>query len=166
MPRDREGAWHEEPRRPRPPSPPAAPLVANLRKSARFEIDGSGATLVLKGFLSLIGLGRSRETRGLLNLSEGGALVVAAEPLARGKTVRIRIDMEKYQDVFEAEGVVRWCSRSRRNDKEFHLGIQFTSMPAAQARKLNKMREWFTSPAYLAKAKARAKAPGSIEFPS
>ncbi len=166
MPRDREGAWHEEPKRPRRPAAPSAPIVANLRKTPRFEIDDSGATLMLKGFLSLIGLGRARATRGLMNLSEGGALVVAAEPVARGKKVRIRVDMEKYQDVFEAEGVVRWCSRSRRNDREFHLGIQFTSMPPAQARKLNKMREWFTSPAYLAKAKARAKAPGSIEFPS
>ncbi len=166
MPRDREGAWHEEPKRPRRPAAPSASIVGNLRKHPRFEIDGSGATLILKGFLSLLGLGKARETRGLLNLSEGGALVVVLEPVPRGKKVRVRIDMEKYQDVFEAEGVVRWCSRSRRQDKEFHLGVEFTAMPAAQARKLNKMREWFTSPAYLAKAKARSKAPGEIEFPS
>ena len=165
MPRDREGAWHEEPKKPRRPAPPSADMIANQRKYPRFEIDGSGATLILKGFLSLFGLGRSRATRGLMNLSEGGALVVADEPVARGKKVRICIDMEKYQDVFEADGIVRWCTRGRRNDKEFHLGIQFTKMPPAQARKLSKMREWFTSPAYLAKAKARANSSGNIEFP-
>ena len=143
-----------------------ASMAANHRKHMRFEIDGSGTTVILKGFLSMFGIGRSNKAQSLMNLSEGGALVLATEQVPPGSRVRVRVDMEKYKDVFEADGMVRWCTRSRRRNGDFHLGIQFDSMPEAQARKLAKMRDWFTSSAYKARASTRARASGNIEFTS
>ena len=165
MPSERAGDnWLNDKDPVRPSAPAPKPKQANLRRHARFAVDGAGATLYFKGVLSLVGLGSSSKARGLLNLSEGGALLICPEEAAPGRKVRIRVEMEKYQDVFEADGVVKRCSRSAKREGEFHIGLQFTEMDDAQKKKLVKMRDWFTSPEYKAKQAARNKQSGSIEF--
>ena len=128
---------------------------ANLRRHLRFEVDSTGACLTVNGILSLIGIRGANKARAILNLSEGGALVVVEESIRRGAKVRVRVEMERYQDEFVADGVVRWCARHPRQENLHQLGVQFTKLSDAQARKLAKMREWFTSPQYLAKVAAR-----------
>ncbi|HYE97756.1 MAG TPA: PilZ domain-containing protein [Planctomycetota bacterium] len=130
---------------------------SNLRRHLRFEVDSTGASLTVNGLLSLIGIRGENKARAVLNLSEGGALVVVHEPVPRGSKVRVRVEMERYQDVFVADGVVRWCAKHPRKDGFHQLGVQFTNLSDAQARKLTKMREWFTSPQYLARVAERAK---------
>jgi hypothetical protein len=165
MPSERAGDhWLNDKDPVRPSAPAPKPKSTNLRRHLRFQVDGAGATLVLKGLLSMFGLARSNKARGLMNLSEGGALLICGDSVPKGTKVVVRVDMEKYQDVFEAEGVVRRCTKSSRREGEFHLGIQFTGMPAAQARKLAQMCEWFTSPEFKAKVAARAKQSGGLEF--
>jgi hypothetical protein len=165
MPSERAGDnWLNDKDPVRPSGPAPKPKQANLRRHPRFSVDGAGATLYFKGVLSLVGLGGSSKARGLLNLSEGGALLICTEEAAPGRKVKVRVDMEKYQDVFEAEGVVKRCSRSARREGEFHIGLQFTDVDGAQKRKLVKMREWFTSPEYKTMAALRNKQSGSIEF--
>lgn len=130
---------------------------SNLRRHLRFEVDSTGASLTVNGLLSKIGIRGANKARAILNLSEGGALVVVHESLPRGAKVRVSVEMERYQDVFTADGVVRWCTKHPRQEGFHQLGVQFTNLSDAQARKLAKMREWFTSPQYLAKAAERAK---------
>ena len=129
----------------------------NLRRHIRFEVDSTGASLTVNGLLSVIGIRGDNKARAILNLSEGGALVVVHEPIRKGAKVRVRVEMERYQDVFTADGVVRWCAKHAKHDDLHQLGVQFTKLTEAQSRKLTKMREWFTSPQYLAKVAAREK---------
>ena len=127
----------------------------NLRRHIRFEVDSTGASLTVNGILSLIGIRGANKARALLNLSEGGALVVVHESVPRGAKVRVRVEMDRYQDVFTADGVVRWCAKHPRQEGLHQLGVQFTKLSDVQARKLAKMREWFTSPQYLARVAER-----------
>lgn len=135
----------------------AKPVGKNLRRHLRFEVDSTGASLTVNGLLSRVGIRGDNKARAILNLSEGGALVVAHESIPRGTKVRVRVEMDKYQDVFEADGVIRWCTRHPRQETFHQIGVQFTNLSDAQARKLAKMREWFTSPQYMARVAERAK---------
>lgn len=129
----------------------------NLRRHLRFEVESTGASLTVNGLLSVFGLRGDNKARAVMNLSEGGALVVVHETIPRGTKVRVRVEMERYQDVFTADGVVRWCTKHPRQEGLHQLGVQFTNLSDVQARKLVKMRDWFTSPQYQARVAERAK---------
>lgn len=165
-PRDEGDNWLADEQKPKrkAPAPPSIPVGSNNRTHIRFGLDGASARVSRSGLLSFLGLGESR-AGAVSNLSEGGVRLVCDVPLAKGQKVKVRIEMEKYQDVFEAVGQVRWCSRNPHGSDEHLVGIQFTALSAAQARKLAKMREWFTSPEYKAKRAARSKGSLDIEFP-
>jgi hypothetical protein len=148
---------------PKPPSGdklPAPPSTTNLKKSelrrhVRFVPERATATLYQKKFLTTIGIGRDKEARHIVNLSESGALIILASKLASGTKVQVRIEMEQYNDVIETEGEIRWCYQSARNKEEFYAGIQFHNLPKLAATRISKMRDWFTSPEYKLKSSTR-----------
>ena len=135
----------------RHPKPPGR----ELRKHLRFRVDDASAQLHVMGFLTSIGLGRANQARAAVNLSEGGVLLLVRKLLAPGTRVRVRIEMEKYADVIEAEGVVQWCEPSARSEKDYYAGIAFTGLAAADLKKIAQMREWFHSPEYQARRATR-----------
>jgi hypothetical protein len=126
-----------------------------MRKHLRFHVDGASAKLYVKGFLTTLGLGRVNKARAAVNLSEGGVLLLAGESLAAGTQVQVRVDMEKYDDVIETSGVVRWCFQSARNDREFYVGIMFTGLDPKDQKRIAKMRDWFLSPEYRTRTTTR-----------
>jgi hypothetical protein len=128
---------------------------AELRRHPRFRTDEASARLYVKGFLTTLGIGRNNETGSAVNLSEGGALLRLQTRLKSGSPVQVRIEIEKYNDVIEAEGVVRWCFQSARDQADFYAGVAFRTLPPAQAALIGKMRSWFTSPEYKQKNATR-----------
>ena len=88
-------------------------------------------------------------------LSEGGVLLRIQSRLKGESRVRVRIELEKYNDVIEAEGVVRWCFQSARNPADFYAGVEFRTLPRAQKALIGKMRSWFTSPEFKQKSAIR-----------
>lgn len=108
---------------------PSAKLKrAELRQHARFRVEDAKTEIYLKGFLAKLGLGRKNEARVAVNLSEGGILVSTRGKLAPGTKVQLRIEMEKFKDVIETEGEVRWCYVSARDASDFYTGIQFVKI--------------------------------------
>ena len=154
MPSERasENTWSSEdnkkPRAPRPP-PDARSVDPNLnrRKYPRFKVDGASVNLQKDGLFTAIGLGKSNKGRAALDLSESGARVLITERLAVGTKIRLKIEMEKYQDSVEVEGVIRWCVPYKR---EFQAGIKFSGTDPSICRKIALMHDWFSSPEYKA----------------
>src|SRR5258708_1729008 len=128
---------------------------ADLRQHPRFRIEEAKTEIYLKGFLAKMGIGRKNEARVAVNLSEGGLLVSTHGKLSPGAKVQLRIEMEKFKDVIETEGEVRWCYVSARNSTEYYTGIQFVKMAPAHLAKINQMRAWFTSPEFKQKSATR-----------
>lgn len=128
---------------------------AELRRHPRFKTDEVTAELYLKGLLTTIGIGRKNEARTAVNLSEGGLLVLTGSKLKPGAKVQFKIEIEKYHDVIQGEGEVRWCYQSARDASDFYAGIQFKNLPPAQRALIDKMRSWFTSPEYKQKSATR-----------
>lgn len=136
------------------------------RRHPRFEIDASSVTLYRGGLLASLGWGRNNFARGALDLSEGGAHLLLDRRVPPGTRVRVRIDMERYQDTLEVSAVVRWCHENARKKGEFHAGVMFLKLDDAQRRKLARMRDWFTSPQYKALRENRQRQKGpEIIFP-
>jgi hypothetical protein len=127
----------------------------DLRRHPRFRTEEASAELYVKGFLTTLGIGRQNEARSAVNLSEGGVLLRIQTRLKGGLPVLVRIEIEKYKDVIEAEGIVRWCFQSARDQADFYAGIEFRKLPPAQAALIGKMRSWFTSPEYKQKSATR-----------
>ena len=152
--------WVNDGKKRRPQPPPAQPkpvIKNNLRKHVRFQVDDATALMYVRGFMSSLGLGRSNIARGLMNLSEGGVMLRSQEKVSRGEKVHVHLKMDKYQDEFEGDGIVRWCVPSPRKADEYLIGVQFETLKEEQAKKLAKMRDWFTSPEFKARTKVRAK---------
>ena len=103
-------------------------------------------------FLTSLGIGRNSEVRTAVNLSEGGILILTHSKLKAGSRVQVKIEVEKYKDVIECEGEVRWCYQSARDATDFYAGIQFKDLPPTQMALIAKMRSWFTSPEYKQKS--------------
>jgi len=139
-------------------SHPALPR-AESRRHLRFKIDEADANLSLKGFLTSLGLGRANKARAAINLSEGGVMLLVRELLPEGAKVMVRIEMEKYSEVIEAPGEVRWCEQSARNEKDYYAGIQFTGLGPADLKKIGQMRDWFTSAEYKTRSATRRRTP-------
>lgn len=128
---------------------------AELRQHPRFRIEDARTEIYLKGFLARMGIGRKNEARVAVNLSEGGILVSTRGKLAPGTKVQLRIEMEKFKDIIEAEGEVRWCYVSARDASDYYTGIQFLKLPSAAVSKINRMRAWFTSPEFKQRSATR-----------
>lgn len=147
---------------PPPPGPTKPGIKTNLRKYVRFQVDDVSAMMYVRGFMSSLGLGRNNIARSLINLSEGGVMLRSKQKVPRGEKVHVHLTMEKYQDEFEGDGIVRWCVSHPSKAEEYYVGIQFESLKDDQVKRLIKMRDWFTSPEFKAKTKTRAR--GTIDF--
>jgi hypothetical protein len=139
---------------------------AELRRHIRFSVERVSARVYPKGFLTAIGMGKFltnmgvggyNEERVVVNLSESGALIVLDSKFAPGTKVKVRIEMERFKDVIETEGEIRWCYQSARDATEYYAGVMFRNLPASQASRIAKMRDWFTSPEYKMKSSTRRK---------
>jgi len=118
----------------------------DLRKHVRFRIDEASTSFVIKGVSTSLVSGRMSQGRASINLSEGGTMLLVREPIPVGTPVSIRVEVEGYSEVLETSGVVRWCKLDGCNEKDYHAGIEFTDLGAAEHRKITKMREWLDSP--------------------
>src|SRR5712675_1733658 len=81
---------------------PAALERAEQRGHPRFKIEGATALLGKGGFLSSLGLGFGKKP--LVNLSQGGVLVLAGKSFPEGTRLRVRIEVPNPADVVEGEG--------------------------------------------------------------
>jgi hypothetical protein len=127
----------------------------DLRKQVRFRIDDASTSFSIKGISTSLGSGRVNRGRAAINLSEGGTMLLLCEPMPVGTSIHVRIEIEGYQESIEAGGVVRWCEQEGRNDKEFRAGVEFVDLSAEQLRKINRMRDWTSSPEYQNRARAK-----------
>ena len=128
---------------------------ADLRQHPRFRIEDARTEMYLKGFLAKMGIGRKNEARVAVNLSEGGILLSTHGKLAPGTKVHLRIEMEKFKDVIETEGEVRWCYVSARSASDYYTGIQFLKLAPTHVAKIGQMRAWFTSPEFKTRSATR-----------
>jgi hypothetical protein len=136
---------------------------AELRRHIRFVPENATAVLYAKGFLTTLGIGRSNMAQYIVNLSESGALIVLSSKFQPGTKVQVRIEMEKFKDIIEAEGEIRWCYQSARDATEYFAGIMFRNLPSLQATRISKMRDWFTSPECKLKSSTRRRLAGPLE---
>lgn len=135
---------------------------AELRSSTRFRIDDTVPLVYEQGLLSTLGIGRTNQARAAINLSEGGILVRTHDKMKNGTKVKVRLEIEKFKDVIEAEGVVRWCFQSAKEANNFYAGIRFTKVAPGVASKIARLRGYFTSPEY--RSKRRIKNPLGVDF--
>jgi Tfp pilus assembly protein PilZ len=126
---------------------------ADLRGSVRFHLEEATTLVYRKGLLQSLGLSRTNEARAAVNVSEGGILIRTAERMKTGTEVKIRLDIEKFKDVIEAEGEVCWCVKSTGDD--FFAGIRFTTLPRGAASTIARLRGYFTSPEYRSRRAMR-----------
>ena len=128
---------------------------SDLRRSTRFHIDDAVTLVYKKGLLQSLGIGRTNEARAAVNLSEGGILIRTHDRVKNGTKVKIRLEIEKFKDVIEAEGVVRWCFKGANDDGDFYAGIRFTHVADSAAEKISRLCGYFTSPEYRSRNAAR-----------
>ena len=129
---------------------------AELRTSDRFQVDDIAIPVVYEqGVLASLGIGRINQARSAINLSEGGVLVRTHDHMKSGTKVKVRLEIETFNDVIEAEGVVRWCFQSAKEETNFYAGIRFTNVPPPVASKIAKLRGYYTSPEYRSKTTSK-----------
>jgi hypothetical protein len=142
---------------------------SDRRNHGRFEVDQASAHLIKDGFLALIGIGKGNNlARAAIDVSQSGAQLLIHVRLSPGTKVRLKIAVEKYKEVIETTGIVRWCYQSAKKKQDFFVGVEFQAMNATEARKLAAMRDWFTSPQYKAVKQGRSRPkekPPEIRFP-
>lgn len=126
-----------------------------LRRSARFHVDDAVPLVYRKSLLTVLGFGRVNEARAAVNLSEGGILIRSTDRVQSGTPVRVRLEIEKFKDVIEAEGVVRWCFRGAGEDDGYYAGIRFTEVAEAAVVMIRRLHGYFTSPEYRSRSAAR-----------
>jgi len=123
------------------------------RAHSRFKVEGATAVLGKGGLFWALGLSRFRGA--VVNLSQGGILIQAGKIVPAGTRLRVRIVIPKPPDVIESAGEVRWCAQGARNDAHFYVGIRFEGLAPGMKKKIEQMREWFTSAEYRAKTFVR-----------
>jgi len=128
---------------------------SDLRRSTRFHVDDAVALVYKNTLLSRLGIGRTNEARAAVNLSEGGILIRTHDRLKNGTKVRVRLELEKFKDVIEAEGIVRWCFQAAAEGADYYAGIRFTHVAEEAAAKISRLRGYFTSPEYRSRNAAR-----------
>lgn len=135
-----------------PPTPSGSTKNRENRKHSRFAISDVQSSLYLykEGIFSLFGVSKDNQGRKVVDLSEGGVRFLTHDRIPVGTKVKVVLHMEKFQDTFEATGVVKSCYQSAKSAGDFYSGIQFTALEPAQIRRITALRDWFSSPQYLA----------------
>ena len=137
---------------------------ADLRSSPRFKVEDVEALVYEKGLLTQLGIGRENRAKEAVNLSTGGLLVRLGERMKRGTKVGVRLEIGKFNDVVEAEGIVRWCFQAAQDTRNFYAGIQFTKIAATETSKIARLQSYFMSPEYKSKtARKKLKDPLQID---
>jgi Tfp pilus assembly protein PilZ len=143
----------------------AAGRKSELRSSTRFHIEDAVPLVYKKGLLASLGINRTNQAQAAVNLSEGGILVRTTDRMKAGTKVKVRLEIEKFKDILEAEGVVRWCFQSAKPGSNFYAGIRFTRVPSAVTLKISKLRGYFTSPEYRSRNVTRKRRdPLGVDF--
>ncbi len=148
-----------------PLTPPSRPGVegrpSDRRQHSRFQVDDAPAEILRKGIL-IFGSRRTKAGREALDLSEGGVRLLAAERVAPGTRIVVKISIQKFQDEIECEAEVRWCRRkTEANDPGFLMGLRFTDDDADRMRRIGVMRGYFTSPQFMAAREKRLREKGT-----
>ena len=138
--------------------PGSARKGAELRSTQRFRVDGSVPMVYEKSLLSTLGVGRKNQALAAINLSEGGCLIKTMGKLKIGTPVHVRLEIEKFNDAIEADGVIRWCFQSATEAKDFYAGLQFLKLPSTIVNKIARLRSYFTSPEYMMKMASKRRA--------
>jgi len=154
---------------PAPPKPPPAPLPgggSNRRANDRFRVDEAGVWLQVGAVARLLNLSRSALEGRVRDLSVGGVMVVTDVKLQVGAKCRVRILFERFRDVIESHGEVRWSRQVPGKDSAFVAGLQFVRLAPPLARKIALMREYFNSVQYkeVREIRRREEAKG-LKFP-
>jgi Tfp pilus assembly protein PilZ len=135
-----------------------------LRSSVRFKVENVTPVVYEKGLLAQFGIGCVNRAREAINLSTGGLLVRTSDRIAKGTKVGVHLEVEKFNDVIEAEGVVRWCFQAAKDSRHFYAGIQFTKISKGDTQKIAQLQGYFTSPEYKQKtARRKLKDPLQID---
>lgn len=119
-------------------------------RSARFSVYDATVKLYRRGATALFGLARLSIDGTATNLSEDGTDIVTGEQLLPDTKIHLRIEIAKFGDRIETDGVVRWCQKDPKSENRYSAGVQFACSDPSLARKIAQMRGWFTSPQGLA----------------
>ena len=150
--------WYDEFARANAAAPPPAPTKpapaprpgggANRRAHERFRVEEAGLWLQVGALARLLNLSKGAVEGRVANLSEGGVMILTSVTLEAGAKCRARIVFEKFRDVIESRGEVRWSRQVPGKEGGFAAGIQFLRLDAPLARKIALMREYFGSVQY------------------
>ena len=131
-----------------PPAPKSE--TRELRVYPRFRVNDSPAVVYPEKFLNKLGLSRSNRAEGAVNLSEGGVLVSLKQAIEEGTRVRLKVEVESFNDVIECAGEIRWCKAAAKNGK-FYAGIQFLDLSPEAVKRIAHLRRVLSSPEYKSK---------------
>ena len=123
------------------------------REHPRFKVEGATAILGKQGLLAGIGLGVKKDI--VVNLSQGGVLVLAPKRFEPGLRLPLRIEIPKWKDLIQAEAVVCWCAQSARTETHFYAGLRFAGLNPLDAKRIAQMYELINSVEYRAKSAVR-----------
>jgi hypothetical protein len=118
------------------------------RQFARFCMHDVAAKLYRRGATALFGLAGLNIEGQVLDLSEGGLRLETSEKFLIDTKLRLKLNIAKFGDSLEADGVTRWCHATPRNPEIFHVGIKFTYEDPGNNRKIVQLRGWYTSAQY------------------
>jgi len=135
----------------------------DLRGSPRFKVEDVVPWVYEKGLLTPLGIGRENHAKETINLSLGGILVRLDQRIKAGTKVGVRLDVEKFNDVIEVDGVVRWCFQAVQDSRNFFAGIQFTQVSRSMKSKIAQLQGYFMSPEFKSKT-ARRKLKDPLEI--
>jgi hypothetical protein len=144
--------------------PPEDQKHAELRSSPRFKVEDVQALVYEKGLLTQLGIGIQNRAKEAINLSTGGILVRMGDRMKRGTKVGVRLEIERFNDIIEAEGIIRWCFQAAKDTRNYYAGIQFTKIAPTMAAKISRLQSYFMSPEYKSKtARKKLKDPLQID---
>lgn len=130
---------------------------AEKRRSKRFSIDHHSIVAYKIGFLQRAAFRGQNIARRVSNLSEGGACLLLEKKVDIGTPVKVLVMLNKFDDVFEAEGEVCWIKKSHKKGGSYEAGVRFTKVDPIHSRKIQHIRSWFTSSRYEAHQRVQAR---------
>ena len=135
------------------------------RRHSRFPIDDYSVVLYRIGLLERIIFRKRNIGRAIEDLSESGVCVVLEKRVRLGTPVHLLLILNKFSDMFEARGKVRWVRASRKKD-HFDAGVEFTGIGKVHSRKMQHIKGWFTSKAFQRQMTTRRTKEGKgFQFP-
>ena len=101
-------------------------------------------------------LKRSQDVEAtVLDLSEGGARLIAHGRCTRGGRVEVLIQVKLFQDVLGLPGTVVWCADHAEKSGYMRLGVRFRDLDPVEARKIAALRDYVGSPEFRQKESVR-----------